>query len=164
MKGRLLNAVLLLIRLIVAGVFLYAGWQKVWVPQEFADSIAAYQLLPVQLINPVALTLPPFELVVGFLLLAGWQQRVAAFSALILTGVFLVALASALSRGLKIDCGCFGAGLSAKDDLWLALARDLVLGAALVFFYFCKIGQAGKGKGMSVTHEAVQPESGEAEA
>ena len=164
MTRNALDVISLVLRLIVAGVFLFAGWQKLKAPQEFADSIAAYQLLPVQLINLVALTLPPLELIIGFLLLVGWWQRIAAFSAIILTGVFMVALASAISRGLKIDCGCFGAGASAKGDLWLALARDLVLGAALVFSYFCEIGTAGKGKGVSLAHEAVQPESGDAEA
>jgi uncharacterized membrane protein YphA (DoxX/SURF4 family) len=163
MKAEIRRNILLLLRLIVAGVFLYAGWQKFWVPQEFADSIAAYQILPAQLINPVALALPPLELIIGCLLLIGCQKRIAAFSALILTGAFMVALTSAIARGLKIECGCFGAGGPVKGDLWPAVLRDIVLGTALVFLYFCEIGTTGKGRGMSLAHEAVQPDSGEAE-
>ena len=85
----------------------------------------------------MALGLPPLEMIVGGLLLSGWQRRVAALSALMLTGVFLLALGSAIARGLTIDCGCFG-GDDAKGDLWMALLRDLTLGASLICVYLCE--------------------------
>jgi len=138
-KGRLRNWILVIVRLIAAGVFLYAGWQKLIAPQEFADNIAAYQLLPVQAINIFALTLPPLELIVGCLLLIGFQRRLAAFSAVLMIVVFFVALASAIARGLNIDCGCFGSETSTKYGLWLALLRDCAMGAALLWVYLREI-------------------------
>jgi uncharacterized membrane protein YphA (DoxX/SURF4 family) len=135
MKGEVVDIVSLVLRLLIATVFLFAGWVKLGSPQQFADSIAAYQLLPVQVINPIALALPPLELIIGCLLLAGWQRRIAAFSALILSVVFAIALGFAISRGLTIDCGCFGSEPGSRSNLWVALFRDLLMAAALLFIY-----------------------------
>jgi uncharacterized membrane protein YphA (DoxX/SURF4 family) len=140
MKQLILGKILLIVRLIAAGVFLYAGWQKLWAPQEFADGIAAYRILPPQLINVFALTLPPLELITGSLLLIGFQRRLAAFSALLMIAIFTMALASAIARGLTIDCGCFGAAPSTKYGLMFALLRDLVMGVALLILYLREIG------------------------
>jgi uncharacterized membrane protein YphA (DoxX/SURF4 family) len=159
MKSKAWGITSLILRLIAAGVFLYAGWQKLGAPQEFADSIAAYQLLPAQLIDLLALALPPLELIVGCLLLIGWQRRVAAFSALILTGIFAVAISSAIARGLTIDCGCFGAGTPSKGDLWLALLRDLCLGAALLVVYIREIRVAREASALA--NSEMVPESRE---
>lgn len=164
MKSKSLDIASLVLRLIAAGVFLYAGSKKLGAPQELADSIAAYQLLPAQLIDLFALGLPPLELIIGCLLLIGWQRRVAAFSGLVLTGVFLAALSSAIARGLAIDCGCFGAGAPSKSGLWLALLRDVALGAGLLFVYIREIWAAGEGVGSAVSNRAAHTESGEAKA
>jgi uncharacterized membrane protein YphA (DoxX/SURF4 family) len=153
----------LVLRTIAAVVFLYAGWQKMGAPQEFADSIAAYQLVPTELINLVAMVLPPLELIVGCMLLIGWQKRVSAFSALILTGVFMVALVSAILRGLAIGCGCFGEITSTKGDLWLAAGRDFALGMALVWIYSREIETSKKAMETSLASEPIPLKSGEPE-
>jgi uncharacterized membrane protein YphA (DoxX/SURF4 family) len=145
---------LMVVRLIAGGVFLYAGWQKFADPNQFADSIAAYQLLPQQLIDLCALSVPPLELIIGFLLLVGWQRRVAVLSASILTGVFIAAIISAIARGLTINCGCFGAGTSAKSILALELSRDLVMEAALLWEY---IRQLRVARGTWAEQEHSQP-------
>ncbi len=56
---------------LLGGLFIYAGTIKVSDPQSFNDNIAAYQLLPAMLINPVALGLPIFEILTGVLLITG---------------------------------------------------------------------------------------------
>jgi uncharacterized membrane protein YphA (DoxX/SURF4 family) len=162
MKNKLPGMLSLILRLIAAGVFLYAGWQKLKVPQDFADNIAAYQLLPSQLINLTALALPPLELIIGFLLLIGWQRRVAAFAALILMGIFAAALGSAIMRGLTIDCGCFGAGVPTKNGLWLALLRDLIMWAGLLYVYMREIGPAGNGVRGNLANKDILSQSAEA--
>ena len=129
------NWAALVLRLVICGVFIYAGWEKLGAPGQFADSIAAYRLLPLNWVNPMALALPPLELITGCLLLAGWQLRAATFSALILSGLFAIALGSALWRGLAIDCGCFGAETVPGGNLRIALLRDLLLVAASLFIY-----------------------------
>jgi putative oxidoreductase len=129
MKGMLSNRWMCLsLRIIIGGVFLYAGILKTQTPQSFADSIASYQLLPNALINLVALSLPIFEMAVGAMLITGFRLRVASLSALILSGIFAAALISALARGLNIDCGCFGNGTPSLQKTWLSLGRDLLLG------------------------------------
>ena len=135
MTNKVMWGASLVCRLIAAAVFLYAGWLKLRTPAQFADNIAAYQLLPAQLINLCALSLPPLELIVGILLLTGWQRRAALFAALVMTSVFMAVLGSAIARGLTIDCGCFGSEHSTKLGLWWALIRDVLLAAVLLFAY-----------------------------
>ena len=127
-------------RLLVATVFVYAGAIKAANPAPFADSIASFKMLPASLSNLLALGLPPFEILAGLLLLVPnrWR-RIGAFCILLMISAFLVALATALARGLKVDCGCFGGSsldlLSPTRNLWLALGRDLVLGTVAWFLY-----------------------------
>lgn len=128
--------VLLILRLLVGVTFIYAGVLKVKDPNAFADSIASYQLLPVELINVLALGLPVLEIAIGALLVVGLCVRIASFCTLILAGVFALALASALVRGIQVDCGCFGNGATSVRKMWLALGRDILLSAtALVLYY-----------------------------
>lgn len=121
---------------IVGLVFLYAGVVKFRAPQDFADSIASFQLLPASLINPLALCLPWFEMGVGTLLLLGWWRRAAALAVLGMTTVFAVAMTTALARGLSVDCGCFGGGTPSAFKTWTSLGRDLLLIVAAALLYF----------------------------
>ena len=125
-------------RVMAALVFVYAGWIKIQAPQTFADSIAAFQLLPAWTSNLLALGLPPYEMIVGGWLLSGWKTRSAAFCALAACGGFLLALFSALIRGLPVECGCFGeahSSLAPTPRLWLAIGRDVLLGGAVALVY-----------------------------
>lgn len=119
----------LILRVSLGGVFIYAGILKIQSPQVFADSINAFQLLPDTCINLLALSLPVFEILIGGMLLIDFQLRIASFSTLILSVIFAVALTSALARGLKIDCGCFGSGTPSTSKTWFSLGRDVLLGA-----------------------------------
>ncbi len=131
---------LLILRVVLGGVFVYAGTLKLVHLLAFADSIATFQLLPSQLINVVALALPPFEILVGAMLLFGIFQRQAAFSLLVLTGIFMLFLFQAAVRGLVVDCGCFGTGKPSAGSAWLALGRDVLLAVGCCWVYlrvFC---------------------------
>lgn len=129
------------IRFLLGAVFIYSGWVKVLNPQAFADSIATFQLLPKELINVLALTLPPFELILGILTVIGQKMRVTSFSILTLTGIFMLALMQALIRDLNIDCGCFGSNLHPTRSLWIPIGRDLLflIGAA---WLYCDVRKA----------------------
>jgi uncharacterized membrane protein YphA (DoxX/SURF4 family) len=120
----------------VAGIiFVYAGWEKLRSPQAFADAIAAYQLLPAACVNPMAMALPLLEVILGAMLVTGWQLRIAVFSALLLMGIFMTAIALAVARGIAIECGCFGSGRAGRGELWLALARDAAFATGLLVLY-----------------------------
>lgn len=125
----------LALRLVIGGVFVYAGATKLENPQSFADSIASFQLLPVQLINIVALSLPLFEVICGLLLVIGWQKRAIAFGFVVLTSMFAVFLIQGIARGLEVDCGCFGSGAPSAIKTWMSLGRDLLLLAGSSLLY-----------------------------
>ncbi len=123
------------IRLIVGGLFVYAGALKIGEPLQFGDNIASFQILPNALVNSLALGLPVFEILTGLLLMVAWLRRPAALAILIVCGIFLVAVVSALARGLTIDCGCFGTGTPTRVRMWMDFGRDLALFLAVLFTY-----------------------------
>lgn len=96
------------LRLVVGGVFVVAGGLKAMHPAEFAVAVGHYRLLPLAGDNLVALTLPWVEVTAGLFVLAGVWLRAAALVIALLTAGFMVAILSALARGLNIECGCFG--------------------------------------------------------
>ena len=131
--------ILVVLRLILGGVFLYAGFLKMRDPLAFADSIASFRLLPDSLINLLALGLPPLEMVVGGMLLVGWRIRLASFAILLLSLVFVIVLSQALIRGLEVDCGCFGSGNPSLGKNLFSLGRDLLLIVGSAWVYKVKI-------------------------
>jgi putative oxidoreductase len=127
------------ISLAMAAVFIYAGIDKLRDPLQFADSIAAFAILPAVLINLLAMGLPPFEIACGLLLLPPATRRIGALAVAVVSVVFVTALASALLRGLTLDCGCFGPGAPSRPRMWLELALDAVLLSGAVFVYLRSI-------------------------
>jgi len=122
-----------LLRLLLGGVLIYAGVLKMLDAQSFADSIAGFQLVPHELINLVALSLPAFEIFLGLALVLGIRAKDAALTMACLFAVFIFVLAQAMVRGIEADCGCFGGGtswlesLSPKVQAWFVLLRALAL-------------------------------------
>ena len=115
----------MLLRIALGGVFIYAAVPKIADPVAFAGSVAAYRILPYFWNYFAAAVLPFLELICGVLLVLGIRVRTGALIIGVLNLVFMVALASAIVRGLDIDCGCFRQG-GEKTTPWLALARDAV--------------------------------------
>lgn len=101
---------LLVIRIILGFVFIYAGAEKISDPEAFAISISNYRLLPIASINIIAITLPWIELVAGVLLIFGIAVKENSSILFSMLLVFTIAIVISLFRGLSIDCGCFGKG------------------------------------------------------
>ena len=124
-------------RLVLAGFWLWAGIAKTSDLPAAIRAVNAYQIMPFSLAQVVGSALPFVEIGVGLLLLAGLATRVGAIVSVLLLGVFVVGIASAWARGLRIDCGCFGGGgqLAAGQDprYGLEIARDLALLAAAAY-------------------------------
>jgi putative oxidoreductase len=125
----------LAVSIAMAAIFVYAGIDKIRDPQSFADSIAAFAILPAVFINLLALGLPSFEIASGLMLLGPWTRRVGALALAVLSVVFFTVLASALLRGLTLDCGCFGAGAPSRSRMWLELVLDAALFSGALFVY-----------------------------
>lgn len=134
------------VRIALGAVFIYSGAIKIAAPQDFADSIATFRMVPAYLIHIIALGLPVFEVLLGGMLIVGWMVRPAALAVLVLTGIFAVALVQALFRGLEVDCGCFGSGEASAGNIWVSLGRDVVLMAGAGWLYYFKAGRARKGE------------------
>jgi uncharacterized membrane protein YphA (DoxX/SURF4 family) len=99
-----------LARLVVGGVWLVAGALKVATPSESINAVQAYRILPSSAAEWVGVSMPAIELVVGLALVAGVFVRGAAVLSAVLLLAYIAAIASVWSRGIKIDCGCFGGG------------------------------------------------------
>ncbi|MFO7608535.1 MAG: MauE/DoxX family redox-associated membrane protein [Candidatus Krumholzibacteriia bacterium] len=118
-------------RLAVGGIFLYACLDKVQHPQAFAVDIFNYRLVPWALLHPWAHFLPVLEATAGLALVLGVARRGAALVLGGLTVVFIVAIATALLRGLDISCGCFATDSGHAVGLDLLLRDVLLLVACL---------------------------------
>jgi uncharacterized membrane protein YphA (DoxX/SURF4 family) len=124
---------LAVIRWLVGLVFLVSAFGKIADPAGFAESVAAYRILPNVLVNPFAMVLPWVEVFVGLSLINRISVSGSALLAIVLSFVFLVAVISAMVRGLDIECGCFTVAKSKVG--WELIARDLILlGMSLVLF------------------------------
>ncbi|MBW8782596.1 MAG: DoxX family membrane protein [Verrucomicrobia bacterium] len=135
--------------------FLYAGMVKFQDPGAFAGAIAAFQLLPPAGVEWLAGSLPSFEILLGALLLTGWQLPAAALAATLLASGFAAALGLALARGLVVDCGCFGEGAPSIRHTWVALGRDIVVLIAACWLY--RVGRAGRALAPVMSKGAADP-------
>lgn len=113
------------LRVTLGAVFIYAAIPKIVDPVAFAGSVAAYRILPYFWNYAAAAVLPFLELICGTLLILGIRVRTGAIIIAALNVVFMAALASAMVRGLDIDCGCFRQG-GERTAPWVAFARDAV--------------------------------------
>lgn len=124
----------LALRIIVGGVFIWAGILKILDPLEFAQSIRNYRIFPQSISFFLALALPWVEVISGSLLILGIFHRSSALLISSLLVLFLVLVVITMARGLDVDCGCFGS-LSRKVDFKLFVVDSfLCFGALLIFF------------------------------
>jgi uncharacterized membrane protein YphA (DoxX/SURF4 family) len=112
-------------RLVLGGIFIYAGYSKLFLPNtnlwplfvlkfslstniaNFADQVNAFKMLPPWGVQFVAHTLPFTEVLLGLLLLIGWRLRIwASLLTLIMLGFFAVVTRAYLLH-MNINCGCF---------------------------------------------------------
>jgi putative oxidoreductase len=120
------DAITLLMRVFLGGFYVVAGAVKIPDPGKFAEAVGNYRLLPHVLINLAAITLPWIEVVAGFLLVVGIWRKASAWLINAMTVLFIVAIASAVARGLSIECGCFGT-VGGRQVGLKAIAEDLML-------------------------------------
>jgi uncharacterized membrane protein YphA (DoxX/SURF4 family) len=118
-------------RLVLGGLLIWAGALKIGHPIDLASAIAGFRLLPPDLVAPLAVILPYFEVLLGLYLLAGLFTRVAAWVAAVQFVIYAAAIASAVVRGIPANCGCFGPGDAAVAD-WPHVAFDLALAALAI--------------------------------
>jgi uncharacterized membrane protein YphA (DoxX/SURF4 family) len=132
--------ILIAFRLVVGGIFIWAGVSKIIDPLGFAQDIANYRVFPAGISFFLALVLPWMEVICGAFLILGIFRYA---SALLISGflaVFLALIIVTIIRGIDIDCGCFGS-LGAKVDYKLILADSVLLFFSLNIYFSHKLEQ-----------------------
>jgi hypothetical protein len=119
------------IRYGLGGIFAFAAFSHLRAPNLFLLDVLNYQLINGSLAIITAGVLPFVELTVALLLCSRIPSPWPALLAWLLLVVFAVAQGSAWSRGLLIDCGCFGF-IRASVGPWSLTLVGLLLAAASV--------------------------------
>lgn len=145
-KTKAFQTLVVIMRIALGAMFLYAGLNKIADPAGFAQAVYNYHVLPAFLVNITAIVLPWVEVIAGACLVLGlWIPG----GALIVSGlllVFSVALGFNLARGLDIACGCFSSSRTAEKITWWYLLRDGSLLVAALGVLFCDRGLWALGK------------------
>lgn len=124
-NGRLL---VVLARIVVGAIFIFAAVPKIADPHAFAVAISNYHLVPDAFARGAGAALPPLELLMGVALITGLHARGAAVLAAGMLVVFAVALTRAMLLDINVDCGCFGS--AARSEIgWGSVARNAGLTA-----------------------------------
>ncbi len=131
-----------LFEIILGGLFFYAGYLKLLRPDDFAEAVMAYRLLPLSLVGAAAAALPWLEAAAGLFLALGLKRRSCLLLLGFLAGAFLLVMLVTLGRGLKIDCGC-GLFFQRQVGLVPILEDGFILLWAAGLYYWELIGVRG---------------------
>ena len=124
--NRFLRLARLVARIALGALFVFSGAAKVYDPAEFAAAVQKFNLLPWIPGVILALYLPWLEILCGLLLALKKFEKGALLLIIVLLIIFTVALASAMVRGLDIDCGCFGKAFTSTGTM-IPMVRNLLL-------------------------------------
>jgi uncharacterized membrane protein YphA (DoxX/SURF4 family) len=119
------RAIIWIARLVLGGIFIYAGYSKIFLPNtnfwplfflkfsiatnisNFAVQVEAFKMLAPWGVQLVANTLPFTEIILGALVIIGWRLQIwASLLTVIMLGFFFVVLRAYLLH-MNINCGCF---------------------------------------------------------
>ena len=126
MKNDLKNMLVLICRIFLGFLFIYASLEKILQPEEFAKQVGYYKALPFGLENLLAIVLPWTELIVGICLLAGLFVDGAALLSIFMMLVFILAISQAMLRGIDITCGCFKVSADSEKLGLHTIIRDII--------------------------------------
>jgi uncharacterized membrane protein YphA (DoxX/SURF4 family) len=140
------RAIIWIGRLVLGGIFVYAGFSKLLMPNTnlwpmfvlkfsismnislFAQQVESYKMISPEAAQIAAHTLPFVEIALGLLLLIGWRLRIWATATTVVLAGFLGVVTRAYVLHMDINCGCFGTperltGMTViRDSLFTALA------------------------------------------
>ncbi len=129
-----MNLIIVLLRIALSAVFAVAGITKLLDQKGTRDAVKNFGA-PQSLVPALSFLLPIAELLTAAGLLFVHTTRPSAFAALLMLGVFVIAISVNLARGRTHDCHCFGQ-LHSRPLGWPTLVRNLIfaLGAGIVFW------------------------------
>jgi len=147
------RAIIIVGRLALAAVFLYAAYSKIFLPnslygplpvkfamsvnlQNFVPSVEQYKVVSHDTAVLIAQTLPFVELSLGLLLLIGWRVRIWLSTASAMLFGFLSLLTWAFLNHMDIkDCGCFASSTPEPLNGWTLLRDGTFLAFALLITF-----------------------------
>jgi uncharacterized membrane protein YphA (DoxX/SURF4 family) len=122
--------IIVLIRIALSAVFAVAGVTKVLDPRGTREAMKNFRS-PEALAPVLSFVLPIAELAIAVGLLVDRTTGVSALAALLVLGLFIVAISVNLARGRTHDCHCFGQ-LYSRPLGWSTLMRNLIFALAAV--------------------------------
>ena len=115
---------IVLIRVLLGVIFIYASYDKILDPGKFARDIANYHIIPFGLENLIAIILPWLELFIGIGLIAGLMVDGASMISGGLMTIFILFILQATLRGFNIECGC---GLKEGEMVgWTKILENII--------------------------------------
>lgn len=121
-------ALIIYLRLSLCAVFAVAGVTKLLDLSGTRDALKNFGS-PASLIPALSLLLPILELTIAAGLLVDRTTSMAALGALLLLGLFIVAISINLAQGRTHDCHCFGQ-LHSRPLGWPTLLRNFIFATA----------------------------------
>jgi|GEM_PF-5791307 len=136
----------LLVRLLLAALFIYSAWHKIEDPLSFQLKVYEYEFPPAswvsfvnshagtdfraeEWVGPVSLVLPWLMVISGALLFLGLFSRAGAFLQVLMLLLFTAAIEVNIYREVIMSCGCFsedghaiGFGLVLRNLILLVLS------------------------------------------
>ncbi len=120
-------------RILLGLIFIYASYDKIMDPGQFARDINNYHIVPFGFENSIAIFLPWLELLLGLGLITGlFLDGSSVFCGGLLI-IFILIIFQAILRGFNIECGC---GLKEGEMVgWSKILENLVfLGFSYLIF------------------------------
>ena len=132
----------LVFRVVIGGLFIYAGYLKLIHLNIARNNVFLYRLFPFNVSQTIGMILPVLEVSLGLLLVIGIFTRVAALGIGFLLVVYITGIISVWARHISIDCGCFSSG--GLVTLWpnavagykRDIVRDVLMGLATLWLVF----------------------------
>jgi peroxiredoxin len=129
-----MSLIIALVRIALSAIFGLAGATKLLDQPGTREAVENFGV-PKNLAPALALILPFLELAIAMGLLVSSSARWSALGALLLLGLFIIAIGVNLARGQIHDCHCFGQ-LYSRPLGWPTLVRNVLfaLGAGFVLW------------------------------
>jgi uncharacterized membrane protein YphA (DoxX/SURF4 family) len=157
-------------RLVLGGLFVYAGYIKLIDLDAARRSVLAYQLFPDWMAQIIGVALPILEVSIGLLLILGLFTRIASASLTLLLVIYIAGIISVWVRHIQIKCGCFSDGglvtewADAVKGYKQDILRDTLMALAaiwLVFFPVTALSVDRWLKGPKVDYAALETDADE---
>lgn len=116
----------------LALLFLWAGIVKLMNPGAFVMALTNYHILPLGLTPFLAYIIPLSECLLAILLITPTRSFWPILTVGLFSSIFLIFNASAMIRGIDLECGCFGTASGRVNITTLALNLFMIMASCIV--------------------------------